>query len=330
MSELEILNVLLKFIEAPEIKFRVCDLAVMLDSENAHEIVNTYIRPNVTTGLNLQTAKFIEYDTPHLYRYMSKNDFIDLEITDKTLHEYQHRMFMANSRHYRYTLNDTSLFSRCIHEPKFLATTSMLLKQQRLNNAVPFWIDTLVDNNDTGIENMVDFFYGQNIDQLFGFDALLYVLVSPMNDSCEYFIERVLDYYYNMDHLFSSSENQYLCCAVWFQKEHGFRFSSTIQRQMKALGIRGHPCEPWLLLTYIDKAFSRHVPWRFLKWASMDDPNAVGSIYSSPNGVYIHGRPEESQDYLEYPLGHILAFDTSSYGGVTEENFAYIMQSFVL
>ena len=325
--ELQVLDTLLKFIDNQEIKYRICDLAVMLESDSTPDIVNTYIRPSVTNGFTLGKNKFIKYDTPYLYKYMSKNDTVDLEISDKTLHEYQHRVFLANNRQYRYTLSDTLLYSRCIHEPKFLATTSMLLKHGKINNPVPFWVDCLAENNDTGIEDMIDFFYRQNIDQLFGFDALLYVLVSRINDSCEYFIERILDYYYNLDYMFSSAEQQYLCCAIEFQNYRGHRFSSTIYRQLRAFAIRGHPCEPWVLLQYIDKTFARHVPWRFLHWASTDDPESVGSVYSSPSGVYIHGRPSTPENF-DYPLGRILAYDSSIDGGVTEENFAYLIQSF--
>lgn len=328
---MDVIKSLLYFVEDIESTFRLCDLAVMIDPDESSEIVNTHIRPVVTKGFNLDIDRFIEYDTPWLYRYMSRND-LGFDITSKTLGKYRHRMIQQSNNDIRFTLEDTAIFERCIGKSRFLDTTVLLLVQNKLKHAVPFWIDILIWNDDTLAEELVLYMYNNaKKSSLFCFDALLYTLVSPLSNSAiELYLEKLLDFFYDEDHLFSSAENQYLCCAIWYQNQRGHTFTGDIRRAFNYLGIRGHPCESWVLLQYLDKAFSRHIPWRFLEWASGDDPDAVASIYATPHGVHVHGRnPEEvTVTYRDYPLDHILAFDTSNGDLVNEENFAHLMQTF--
>lgn len=329
---MDVIKNLLYFVEDTEARFRLCDLVVMIDSEESSEVVNDYVRPVVTKGFNLDTDKFIEYDTPWLYRYMSRNSTFGFDITSKTLGKYRHRMIQQSDNVMRFMLEDTGVFERCIEKPRFLDTTVMLLAQNRLKHAVPFWIDTLIWNDDTLAEELVVYMYNNaKKSSLFCFDALLYTLVSPLSNSAvELYLEKLLDYFYDEDHLFSSAENQYLCCAIWYQNQRRHTFTSNIRQAMNYLGIRGHPCESWVLLQYLDKAFSRHIPWRFLQWATGDDPDAVAAIYAAPHGVHVHGRnPDEDEvTYRDYPLDHILAYDTSNGDLVNEENFAHLIQSF--
>lgn len=326
---MDVIKSLLYFVEDTELRFRLCDLASMIDPEESSEAVNTYVRPTVTNGFSLDTSRFIEYDTPWLYLYMSKNG---VDITSKTLGKYRHRMIQQSNNTLRFILEDTRIFERCIEKPRFLDTTVMLLVQDRIKHAVPFWIDTLLWNDDTLAEELVMYMFNNaKKSALFCFDALLYTLVSPLSSSAvELYLEKLLDYFYDEDHLFSSAENQYLCCAIWYQNQRGYCFTSDIRRAFNYLGIRGHPCEGWVLVQYLDKAFSRHIPWRFLQWATGEDPESIAAIYAAPHGVHVHGREHDEAEvtYRDYPLDHILAYDTSNGDLVNEENFAYLMQSF--